>query len=205
MAAAETLAGVVEWAFASESLAGELVSGDRHLVQPYGRGVLLGVVDGLGHGPEAAASANRVIRILAESAQQPLVSLIQRCHHALQGSRGAVASLARLEDGRMTWIGVGNVRGILVRLDPSRGLGREEIVLRSGVLGVDLPALRVSVLPVFPGDAVVFATDGLGEDFPRGIDVQRPLQPLVDHLLRRYRTGNDDALVLAARCLKGDQ
>src|SRR5437867_365164 len=48
---------LVHWAVATLALEGERESGDLHLVQPVTDGVLIAVVDGLGHGEEAAAAA----------------------------------------------------------------------------------------------------------------------------------------------------
>jgi serine phosphatase RsbU (regulator of sigma subunit) len=43
---------------------GETVCGDRHLVVPRDDGYLVGVLDGLGHGAEAAAAADAAIGVL---------------------------------------------------------------------------------------------------------------------------------------------
>ena len=45
---------LIEWGVATLALPGEAQSGDRHLVKPVGSTVLVAVVDGLGHGAEAA-------------------------------------------------------------------------------------------------------------------------------------------------------
>ncbi len=50
-------AALIDWGVATLMLAGERESGDLHLVKPVGTGVLVSVVDGLGHGAEAAAAA----------------------------------------------------------------------------------------------------------------------------------------------------
>jgi len=48
---------LIEWGVATLALPGETQSGDRHLVKPVGSTVLVAVVDGLGHGAEAATAA----------------------------------------------------------------------------------------------------------------------------------------------------
>jgi hypothetical protein len=101
----------VEWAVATRSLPGETESGDLHLVAPFPGGVLLAAVDGLGHGPEAAAVARLAVATLEAHAGEPLARLLLRCHEALRGSRGAVMTVAmfREADRLLTWQGVGNV------------------------------------------------------------------------------------------------
>src|SRR5256885_13268215 len=87
---------LIEWGVASLALPGEAESGDRHLVKPVGTGVLVAVVDGLGHGAEAAAAAQAAVAALERHATESPVPLIERCHRALQGTRGVVMSVAVL-------------------------------------------------------------------------------------------------------------
>src|SRR3989442_1880853 len=85
---------LIEWGVASLALPGEAESGDRHLVKPVGTGVLVAVVDGLGHGAEAAAAAQAAVAALERHATESPVPLVERCHRALQGTRGVVMSVA---------------------------------------------------------------------------------------------------------------
>src|SRR5258708_24360870 len=91
-----TTGGTIAWGAAGRALAREAVSGDRYVVEPTEEGFLLAVVDGLGHGTEAAAAAGIVIEILKSHADEPVVSLVRRCHDALTYARGAVMTLATL-------------------------------------------------------------------------------------------------------------
>src|SRR5436190_12658463 len=74
-------------------------------------GPLAAVMDGLGHGPEAASAARQAAGILEASAGEPVIALVQRCHDGLRRTRGVVMSLASftVRDSAMAWIGVGNV------------------------------------------------------------------------------------------------
>ena len=56
----------IEWSVAVRSLDSE--SGDQYVVTPRSDGVLVGVVDGLGHGPEAAVAAKNAVGLIAEHA-----------------------------------------------------------------------------------------------------------------------------------------
>src|SRR2546427_31410 len=82
---------LLEWGVATLTLAGQLESGDLHLVREVGGGVLVAVVDGLGHGEEAAAAARLAVTTLDQFAPEPIASLVQRCHEALRGTRGSRA------------------------------------------------------------------------------------------------------------------
>src|ERR1044071_251501 len=190
----------LDWAVASVAVEGEPESGDLHLVKSISTGLLLAVVDGLGHGVEAAAVARRAVEALAASTSESIIVLIRECHAALRGSRGAVMSLATLNvmEGTMTWIAVGNVEGVLARADMRSSHPMESVVMRNGVVGLRLPTLNAAVLSLAPGDLLVFATDGIRHDFKRGLRAGARPAELADRILAEYRNENDDALVLAA-------
>jgi negative regulator of sigma-B (phosphoserine phosphatase) len=110
----------------------------------------------------------------------------------------SLASFAESE-GRMTWVGVGNVEGTLVRAEAPAGTRPESVMLLGGVLGHQLPSLRPSTTPVAPGDTLILATDGIGGGFLEGIDPAQPPQELAERILSNHGRGDDDALVLVAR------
>jgi phosphoserine phosphatase RsbX len=84
----------IDWAVAARPLAGQSVSGDRHAVAPFPAGALVGVIDGLGHGEEAAVAAAIAVATLTAHAHEPVISLLKRCHEQLKGTRGVVMSVA---------------------------------------------------------------------------------------------------------------
>jgi hypothetical protein len=198
---------VLEWGVATLTLAGQSESGDLHLVREVGGGVLVAVVDGLGHGEEAATAAKLAVATLDRFAREPVASLVQRCHEALFGSRGVVMSVAFFDPDRdtMTWIGLGNVEGVLVHENWAERSSRTSLVTRGGIVGSkgDLPTVRPWVIPVQSRDLLVFATDGIRGGFAEDISRSDTPQQIADLLLARYGKGTDDALVLAARYLGG--
>jgi phosphoserine phosphatase RsbX len=191
---------LLDWAWAGVALEDD-ASGDVHVVAEFGDGVLVGVIDGLGHGVEAAAAAKTAARILESSAGEPLSALVDRCHQALHRTRGVVMSLASFDarDACMTWTGVGNVEAFLVRATPGAAPPRETIVLRGGIVGFRLPALRETTLPVTPGDTLIMATDGIRGGFGEGVSAYATPREIADSTLATYARDSDDALVLVAR------
>src|SRR5438094_10533426 len=75
---------LIEWGVASLAMPGEAESGDRHLVKSVGTGVLVAVVDGLGHGAEAASAAKAAVAALERHASESPAPLLERCHRALR-------------------------------------------------------------------------------------------------------------------------
>ncbi len=193
--------GLLEWGVAARALKGQPQSGDLHLVKLYPGGALVAVVDALGHGGEAAHVARTAISILERQAGEPVVSLLQLCDRALRLTRGAVVSLADVDEraGTMTWVGVGNVEGVFLRADPNARPARESLLLRGGVVGYRLPSLMSSVRRAAPGDVLVVATDGIRTDFAQFVVLGAPVQAMADRLLEQCAKGTDDALVLVAR------
>lgn len=187
-----------DWGVAMSPHPGERQSGDAYLVRESGDAVVLGVVDALGHGDEAAEVAHAAVAALAERVDRPLVELVGRCHDALGGSRGAALTVASVAAGAVTWLAVGNVEGVLARRDGRRGY----VVQRGGVVGSRLPALRVGTEQAADGDVLLLATDGVAPRFADAVDataLPESAQAVASEVHREFATGDDDALVLAAR------
>jgi phosphoserine phosphatase RsbX len=191
----------IEWGVATFTPAEQTVSGDQYVVHPFPHGVLVAVIDGLGHGQEAAVASKIAVATLEVYAHESVIALVRHCHKALTQTRGAVMSLASFNrvDETMTWLGIGNVAAVLCRADPSVGPQREDLLLRGGGVGYQLPPLSAAVIPVMAGDILVLGTDGLKNDFADAIVTGEPPQRLADRILAQYGKGTDDALVLAAR------
>ncbi len=189
----------LEWGVAGIALPGFSESGDRHIVHVFEGGALVAVMDGLGHGPDAAAAAMEAYAILQTNAGENVISLIRRCHAGLKNTRGATISLAsfNFRDALMTWMGVGNVQGILLRID--RNDKEETLLLRPGVVGSHLPSLQAAVLPISPGDSLAFATDGVEGNFDYSWVRCQPPGRAAESILARHAKGKDDALILVAR------
>ena len=200
-----SLNGEVEWGSAGLALPGQSLSGDRHVIAPTPTGILLGVVDGLGHGEEGAAAAEACVQTLQEHCAEPLLPLFGRCHERLHGTRGATLSLAHLDtrEETLTWVGVGDVAGVWI--PPADGGPRHYLACRGGVVGRTLPPLHSTTFPLRPRDLVILATDGLKTSFADETAFA-PLdscERIAGWLLHRFSRGTDDALVLVVRYLGG--
>jgi len=194
---------LLEVGAASASLPGELVSGDVPVVEPFQGGVLVAAIDGLGHGGAAAQAALRAQSVLEDHAGAPLPALFERCHSRLARTRGVAMSLAAFHetDHHLTWLGVGNVEGTLLRAEAAPGASTESILLLGGVVGYQLPRLRPSTTQVEPGDTLVLTTDGIASGFRHQLRAGEPPQQLADRILAEHRRVSDDALVVVARYL----
>jgi phosphoserine phosphatase RsbX len=188
---------LVEWTVACRSLGSE--SGDQYLVsRTKDGGVLVAVVDGLGHGPQAASAAKAAIAVLEASQERELGAQFLRCHERLRDTRGVVLSLGFFATGSLTWLGVGNVDGVLVR---SGFVAPEQLLVRGGVVGRRLPSLELSRFTVARGDTLILATDGIRSRFADDPGITLAAAPTAERILADHGKETDDALVLVVRYL----
>lgn len=192
---------MIEWGAATFTLRGQIESGDRHVVVPFGPGVLVAAIDGLGHGDEAASAAERAARILEDVPAESVIALVRRCHESLRRTRGVVMSLASFHapDDTMTWLGVGNVEGRLLRVTRDSNPPLETLLLRGGVVGSQLPSLQAALVSVVPGDMLVLATDGVALPSVPEVGLHDRPQAIAERILARQKKETDDALVLVVR------
>jgi hypothetical protein len=192
----------LDWAIASRPMAGQDLSGDIATVQTSDHRAVIAVIDGLGHGPEAATAAQAAAQVVEKHRAEPLEALLLLAHEQLADTRGAAATVAIVDGvaGRLDWVGVGNVNATLLRADDTARPRSHGVFLCRGILGYLLPSLHISApLPLAPGDMLVLATDGVRGDVTGPFRAEAPVGRLAETILADQATSDDDALVLVAR------
>lgn len=177
---------------------GERVSGDAVIVEALEGGLLLAIVDALGHGPEAHEIASDMATFLSEHARFDVTRLMERLHEKMRGSRGAAVSLCSLdaEHGTLRFVGVGNTT--------ARRLGPEDtwLVAQDGTVGSLMPRLREERLTLGDGDVLILTTDGVSSHFrPEalgGLFRDAPAA-LARTVVRQFGKQHDDAACLVLR------
>ena len=179
------------------------MNGDLGVVSVLPAGVLVAAIDGLGHGGEAARAAREAGEVVRDTASEDLILLIERCHDALRDTRGAVIGLAFMSHltRTVTWLGMGNVEGLVLSADPSALRPKGYLTLGSGILGHELPSVKTAALNVRPGDVLILATDGIEAAFADSLDISGSAQDISERILAVHGKPIDDALVLAVRYL----
>lgn len=187
----------LQWAAAFRPLSGERVSGDHHLVAPFDGGILLAVVDALGHGSEAESAARLAVATLSSRRDSPVPEILRECHQNLAKSRGVAAAVAsiRFSKALLDWVSIGNVEGVLVRADSKSK--RQSIIQHGGIVGYRMPRLAsIESLPLNAGDRVCLATDGIKSGFAESIGPKDPIEESAARVLEEFEDVRDDALVL---------
>jgi negative regulator of sigma-B (phosphoserine phosphatase) len=178
---------------------GETRSGDLAVFVPTAAGGLACVIDGLGHGPEAADAAETCAQVVRTHAELSAQELLQACHEALLQTRGVVMTAAwfDLERGQLSWAGVGNVDARLVHSGPEL---REDVALVfGGVLGYRMPRVRPATMTLERGDLLVMITDGIDSAISPALSGGGAAQALASRILDTHGKGNDDALAVVIR------
>jgi hypothetical protein len=200
------LANGVEWALATRPFPGETASGDRATVCEVPSGIVCAVIDGLGHGAEAALAAEAALDEVLSHAHTGAEHVVRRCHQRLVATRGVVMGVAhvRSDDRTVEWLAVGDAEMVLFHA--SRGVGhhRERVISRGGVVGYRLPKLDPMVVKHDPGDVLVLTTDGIDSRYVDHIDLRLPVSEIADAILAGWGRSTDDSLALVARTRSAD-
>jgi anti-sigma regulatory factor (Ser/Thr protein kinase) len=181
-------------------LGGETESGDAWLVARQQHAIALMVVDGLGHGPEAAKAARAAVDAVALQPGMRPAAQIEVCHAALRPTRGAAQALALLDlpARQLYFAGVGNIGACVIDGDT-----RRQMMSHNGIVGHNMRKVQEFALPCPPGALVILASDGIGTQWDLA---QYPGLAACDPaivaavLLRDFARGRDDACVLVQRC-----
>jgi anti-sigma regulatory factor (Ser/Thr protein kinase) len=182
---------------------GETACGDGWLARGEKDRCVLMVVDGLGHGTDAAAAARTATEVVKAHARRGVTELADTVHGALKSTRGAAAALAIVKAGseKGDFCGVGNVTCVIRAGGKSRAL-----VSHNGILGHQVRKFQEFSFP-FPHNALlIMHSDGLTgkwtlDEYP-GLEAREPAL-IAGVLFRDYRRSTDDASILVARMANG--
>jgi len=180
-------------------LAGEIACGDRWLVEMSGHLLRVTMVDGLGHGIEAATAAVAAIRTANAASGVAPAQVLDAIHRQLGDSRGAAVAIchANLDIKVAVYCGIGNISGVVVGNDQRRGM-----VSHNGIVGHQMHPPKEFVYPWVTGGLLVMHSDGLQtrwalEAYP-GLRLHHP--GVVAAVLRRdFARGRDDLCVVVVK------
>lgn len=157
---------------------------------------LLAIVDGLGHGLEAAMAAQATVDHLAADPALPLAAQVVGLQSRLSSTRGVALGLVRITGMQLQHVAIGNTRAVHLRGDTVTRLPSQ-----NGIVGGGLPLkVKENTLQLLPGDWLLLFTDGIDERVHLPVQLpewQRDPDILCHHLITRWHAGHDDAGVLA--------
>jgi phosphoserine phosphatase RsbX len=167
------------------------VSGDAAVVRALDGATLFGVVDALGHGPQAAEVADAAVAYLAQvDVRRNIEEIVEGLHLALARTRGAAAGLCLARDEVIDLSIVGNVE--------VRSVGTSiGVVASPGILGRRVRKFRYSRSTMRAGDRLVVFSDGLSRVDLEAVRALTPAEACHD-LLQKHGRPSDDATVVIA-------
>lgn len=178
---------------------GEEVTGDAWSVDEQAGRTSALVVDGLGHGLQAAESAMAAVRRFEDHPSREPAVVLEAIHRALHGMRGAAGAVVTIDWGArlLRYCGVGNISGVLVAPDErSRGLSSH-----NGILGQGAPRFQEFEYPWPEDGLLVMHSDGISNrwslDALPGLAARAP--SLIAGVLYRDFLRRDDATALVLR------
>jgi anti-sigma regulatory factor (Ser/Thr protein kinase) len=178
---------------------GEEVSGDGWLLEASGDYRTIMVVDGLGHGPNAARAARAATEAFAAHPAATPGALMQICHGALAATRGAAGAAARVALAKKhgSFAGVGN---IACRVEMTGE--RRQLVSHSGTLGHVMRRVQEFEFDFPAGALLILQSDGLttrwtSEDYPGLLAKHAGL--IAGVLYRDHNRGTDDVTVVVLK------
>lgn len=179
------------------SFPGEPCSGDDAAFVRGSDWLLVGVVDGLGHGEPARQASVQAARVVAADGDTAPGQVLAECDRRLMRTRGAVMAAARLDEaGEMSVAGVGNVGAHVYGPGPSWRFGGS-----SYVLGSPGGARRVAVEShrLLAREILVLFTDGIRSklDLTGELDLLREHPAIIaQRIVERFARDDDDVLVM---------
>jgi anti-sigma regulatory factor (Ser/Thr protein kinase) len=178
---------------------GESVVGDGWLLERGGDYRTVLVIDGLGHGPNAARAARVATDAFAAHASAAPAALMEICHGALATTRGAAGAAARIDTAKSAgrFAGIGNI-GCRVETTGER----RQLVSHSGTLGHVMRRVQEFEFAFPAGALLVLHSDGLttrwtSADYP-GL-MSRHAGLIAGVLYRDHDRGRDDVTVVVLK------
>ncbi|MFH1134655.1 MAG: SpoIIE family protein phosphatase [Pseudomonadota bacterium] len=160
--------------------------------------LFLALLDVLGHGREAHAAAVMAEEFLVRESGRGLKEIMVGLHSHLQGTRGAVAALCRLNKntGELSYVGVGNINSRIYGPRP------RHLIPRDGIIGYSISTPLEQKTELGPGDILVCTSDGVREhfdldDYP---DLFRgSARRIAADIIEKLGKGDDDASCIVLR------
>ncbi len=142
------------------ALPGFVECGDVFVIEAGGAGgggpMVVAIVDGLGHGGEAAMAAAAAAETIRMHLDLSVVEIVKRCDSALRGSRGAALGVLKLDAaGGGEFCGIGNIE--------VRDLvgGAPGVFCLPGIVGHNVRVVRGMPFTMQPGDIYCLHSDGV--------------------------------------------
>ena len=184
---------------ATRAYPGYRINGDAFYIKRWDEYVLVGLIDGLGHGPLANKASREALQYIKKNFNQPLRQLMLGTNIAIQNTRGIVLSLAlfNLNTLKITFSGIGNIETRTYRKKLERCF-----ISHRGIVGRDIPTPRIIEGHWVPGMIMIFFTDGIDSSLnwdDYSCLSEKPARLIAYRILEDLGKDRDDATVIIVK------
>ncbi len=180
---------------AARAVNGKGVNGDAYLIKLWGSHVLIALIDGLGHGADAALASTEAKKFVDEHFKADIGDIMLGLHECLRKTRGAVVGLARIDQAekKFSYCGVGNIEIQVLSEPPMYPTSLE------GVVGMNMIRIKKFEYPYNSLKFAVLYSDGISSkfDLPSNISFVDP-QKTAESILSEWGNKWDDATIIIA-------
>jgi anti-sigma regulatory factor (Ser/Thr protein kinase) len=174
-------------------------NGDAFIIKKWDESLLVGVIDGLGHGQFAHRASMTAKRYIENHFDQPLQNIFLGVGRACMSTRGVVMALARfdLAGKKLSFAGIGNID---VRIFGDSN--NPNLLSRRGIVKMGMPTIKVLETHWDPDNIMVLYSDGITshwtwDDF-KHLEA-KSATIISSELLRKLARDTDDATVVVLR------
>ncbi len=191
----------LSWGVVSRPAPHEERCGDSWTLAEHAEQFAIMMVDGLGHGPNAADAANVAVQTFDDEPFAPIPMFYQRADARMRSTRGGAIATARVDLNRnvLTYAGIGNIAGQLRAADSPTGRG---LVSHNGTVGLQMYRVQEFQYDCPVGSLLIMSSDGLQTrwsfDAYPGLQRRHPAV-IAAVLYRDFTRGKDDVTVAAVR------
>lgn len=178
---------------------GETECGDAWAITQGVETCSIAVIDGLGHGVDAALAAREAVRVVSRNEGRGVEETLEVAHGALRPTRGAAMAVAkiRLGSGHVDYAGIGNIVGAIASATSLKRMASFD-----GTIGHVVQRIKAFEYQLEAGQVLILHSDGLKSHWK--VDgypdlLQRDPFLMAGVLYRDYFRGQDDVTVVVAR------
>ena len=158
------------------------------------------VVDGLGHGDEAAKAAALAVATFSKDPFVDSVTIAQAIHGQLAGTRGAAMALIQIDylKNQVSFVGVGNISCRIHTRFASKGC-----VSSPGIVGSKMGSLKQYDYDWGPDARLLAYSDGIKSSAQLGELLAKSAVLAAGEIYRDYNRATDDTTVVVAKDRRG--
>lgn len=190
-----------EWGVIERPAPHEVACGDTWRIAERDQQFAILMADGLGHGPQAAESADTAAEVFNADPFATPTEMMTIADRRLRGMRGASLAITQINarDNKLTHVGVGNIAG---HLRSRTGSYRKGLMSHNGTVGAEMRKVQQIEYEFPEQPLLILHSDGIQtrwllESYP-GL-INRHPAVIAAVLARDFTRGRDDVTVCVVR------